>query len=202
MARALNGSQLIRDIQTRSRPHCSACDSQINLPIYTFKLFKTTRKRNETELNSLLACCSRTTRSAHKHRDVFQTAQHTDLIPLSCIPAFKMHMHGGLRLRCNTGNTSVLNHEGEPMDITKSTCKLCAIVMPVNLLASVIQKVKVKKLMEFSNAALTAHILSEIRDKSTSTCADNSINEQTCFKDPIHNTYPTPSPLRKIFSKP
>ncbi len=38
------------------------------------------------------------------------TAQHTDLIPLSCIPAFKTHMHGGLR--CNTGNTSVLNHEG------------------------------------------------------------------------------------------
>ncbi len=44
----------------RSRPHRSACDSQINLPIYTFKLFKTTRRRNETELNSLLAHCSRT----------------------------------------------------------------------------------------------------------------------------------------------
>ncbi len=85
------------------------------------------------------------TRSAHKHRDVFQTALHTDLIPLSCIPAFKMHMHGGLRLHRNTGNTSVLNHEGKPMDITKSTCKLCAIVMLVNVLNSVIQKVKVKK---------------------------------------------------------
>ncbi len=42
--------------------------------------------------------------------------------------------------------------------------------------------------MEFCNAALTAHILSETRDESTSTCADNSINEYTCFKDPIHNT--------------
>ncbi len=98
--------------------------------------------------------------------------QHTDLIPLSCIPAFKIHMHGGLRLHLNTGNISVLNHEGEPMDITKSTCKLCVIVMPVNVLTAVIQKVK-----EFSNAALTAHILSETRDESTSTCADNSINE-------------------------
>ncbi len=106
------------------RPHRSACDSQINLPIYTFKLFKTTRRRNETELNSLLARCRLLahTRSAHKHR-VFQTARHTDLIPLSCIPAFKIHMHGGLRLRRNTGNTSVLNHEGEPMDIN-----LCATV--------------------------------------------------------------------------
>ncbi len=85
-------------------------------------------------------------------------------------------MHGGLRLRCNTGNTSVLNHEGEPMDITKAKCKLCTIVMPVNVLTSVIKKVKEKKLMEFSNAALTAHILSETRDESTSTCADNSIN--------------------------
>ncbi len=81
-------------------------------------------------------------------------------------------MHGGLRLHHNTGNISVLNHEGEPMDITKSTCKLCAIVMPVNVLTAVIQKVK-----EFSNAALTLHILSETRDESTSTCADNSINE-------------------------
>ncbi len=87
-------------------------------------------------------------------------------------------MHVGLRLCRNTGNTSVLNHEGEPMDITKSTCKLCAFVaMPVNVLTSVIQKVKVKKLMEFSNAALTAHILSETVDESTSACADNSINE-------------------------
>ncbi len=61
------------------------------------------------------------------------------------------------------------------MDITQATCKLAAIVMPVNILISVIQKVKVKK---FSNAALTAHILSETtRDESTSTCADNSINE-------------------------
>ncbi len=147
MARALNRSQLIRDIQTRSssRPHRSACDSQINLPIYTFKLFKTTRRRNETELNSLLARCSRThPKRVQAHRDVFQTALHTDLIPLSCIPAFKIHMHGGLRLRRNTGNTSVLNHEGEPMDITKSTCKLCAIVMLVKVLTSVIQKVKVK----------------------------------------------------------
>ncbi len=120
MARALIGSQLIRDIQTRSRTHRSACDLQINLPIYTFKLFKTTRRRNETELNSyLLARCFAHTRSAHKHRDVFQTAQHTDLIPLSCISAFKkIHIHVGLRLRRNTGNTSVLNHEGEPMDIT------------------------------------------------------------------------------------
>ncbi len=30
-----------------------------------------------------------------KHRDVFQTARHTDLISLLCIPAFKIHMHGG-----------------------------------------------------------------------------------------------------------
>ncbi len=30
-------------------------------------------------------------------------------------------MHGGLRLRQNTGNISVLNHEGEPMDITQAT---------------------------------------------------------------------------------
>ncbi len=136
-------------------------------------------QEEETKQNSIryLRAVLAHTRSAHKHKDVFQTALHTDLIPLSCIPAFKIHMHGGLRLRRNTGNTSVLNHEGEPMDITKSTCKLCAIVMPVNVLTSVIQKVKVKKLMEFSNAPLTAHILSETRDKSTSTCADNSINE-------------------------
>ncbi len=85
----------------------------------------------------------------HKHRDMFQTTRHTDLIPLSRIPTFKIHMNGGLRLRCNTGNISVLNHEGEPMDITQATCKLCAIVMPVNVLTSVIQKVKVKKLTVF-----------------------------------------------------
>ncbi len=45
------------------------------------------------------------------------------------------------------------------MDIAQSTCKLCAIVMPVNVVTSVIQKVKVKK--KVSNPALTAHILSE-----------------------------------------
>ncbi len=103
--------------------------------------------------------------------------RNNETIDFSCIPAFKIYMHVGLRLRRNTGNTSVLNHEAEPMDITKSTCKLCAIVMQVNILTSAIQKVKVKKLMEFSNTALTAHILSETRDESTSTCADNSINE-------------------------
>ncbi len=62
----------------------------------------------------------------------------------------------------------------DQMDITQAMCKLCAIVMPVNVLTSV-KKVKVKK--KFSNAALTAHILSETRDESTSTCADNRINE-------------------------
>ncbi len=68
----------------------------------------------------------------------------------------------------NTGNISVLNHEGEPMDITQATCKLCAIVMPVNVLTSVMQKVKV---IFFFKAVLTAHILSETtRDESTSTC--------------------------------
>ncbi len=85
----------------------------------------------------------------------------------------------GLRLRRNTGNISVLNHEGEPMGITQATCKLCAIVMPVNVLTSVIQKVKVKNLTKLFNAALTLtpHILSETtRDESTSTYADNSIN--------------------------
>ncbi len=144
MARALNGSQLIRDIQTRSssRPHRSACDSQINLPIYTFKLFKTTWRRNETELNSLLARCSRThPKRAQAQRRVSDSKAYW--FGSSFMYPFKIHMHGGLRLRRNTGNTSVLNHEGEPMDITKSTCKLCAIVMLVNVLTSVIQKVKV-----------------------------------------------------------
>ncbi len=84
----------------------------------------------------------------------------------------------GLRLRRNTGNISVLNHEGEPMGITQAMCKLCAIV-PVHILTSVIQKVKVKNLTKLFNAALTLtpHILSETtRDESTSTYADNSIN--------------------------
>ncbi len=130
------------------------------------------KPQEETKQNSIgyLRAVLAHTRSAHKHRDVLQTAA-AYLIPLSCIPAFKIHMHGGLRLHLNTGNISVLNHEGEAMDITKSTCKLCAIVMPVNVLTSVVQKVK-----ECSNAALTSHILSETRDESTSTCADNSIN--------------------------
>ncbi len=42
-------------------------------------------------------------------------------------------------LRRNVGNISVLNHEGEPMDIKQArvctrvcTCKLCARFMPVN----------------------------------------------------------------------
>ncbi len=53
-------------------------------------------------------------------------------------PALKIHMHGCLRLRRNTGNISVLNDEGEPMDIiTQATCNRCAIVMPVNVLTSV-----------------------------------------------------------------
>ncbi len=74
------------------------------------------------------------------------------MIPLSRIPAFKMS-------QCrNTGNISVLNHEGEPIDITQATCKLCTKVTPVNVLTSVMQNVKVKK---FSYTALTAHILSE-----------------------------------------
>ncbi len=120
-------------------------------------------QEEETKQNSIryLRLFSHTPEARTSIETCFRQQQHTDLIHLSCIPAFKIHMHGGLRLRHNTGNTSVLNHEGEPMDITKSTCKLCAIVMPVNVLTSVIQKVKVKKLMEFSNAALTAHILSE-----------------------------------------
>ncbi len=121
-------------------------------------------QEEETKQNSIryLRAVLAHTRSAHKHRDVFKTAWNTDLIPLSCIPAFKIHMHGGLRLRHNTGNISILNHEGEPMDITQAMCQLYAIVMPVNALTSVIQKVKVKKkLTEFSNAALTVHILSE-----------------------------------------
>ncbi len=33
---------------------------------------------------------------------------------------------GGNWLRCNVGNIAVLNREGEPMDITQGTCKLCA----------------------------------------------------------------------------
>ncbi len=85
-------------------------------------------------------------------------------------------MHGGLRLQC--WKISVLNHKGEPMDITQAMCKLCAIVMQVNVLTSVIQEVKVKKVTDLSKAALTEHIFSETtRDKSTSTCAVNSINE-------------------------
>ncbi len=52
-------------------------------------------------------------------------------------PALKIHMHGGLRLRRNTGNISVLNDEGEPMDITQATSNRCAIVMPMNVLTSV-----------------------------------------------------------------
>ncbi len=140
------------------------------------RYLKPQEERKQTSIRYLRAVLAHT-RSVHKHMRRVSAVLHTDLIPLSCIPAFKIHMHGGLRLRRNTGNTSVLNHEGEPMDITKSMCKLYAIVMPVNVLTSVIQKVKVKKLMEFSNAALTAHILSETRDESNSTCADNSINE-------------------------
>ncbi len=141
-------------------------DSQINLPIYMFKLFKTTR-RNETELNSF------TTIALYSHT---LEAQDTDLIPLSCISVFKIHMLVGLRLRHNTVNISVSNHDGEPMGITQAMCKLCAIV-PVNVLTSVIQKVKVKNLTKLFTAALTTHILSETtRDESTSTCADNSIN--------------------------
>ncbi len=54
----------------------------------------------------------------HKHRDVFQTVRHTELISLSCIPAFKIHMHGGLWLRRNTGNIYLLNHEGDPKVLT------------------------------------------------------------------------------------
>ncbi len=135
-------------------------------------------KPQEEEMKQNSICYLHTvlahTRIAHKHRDVFQTALHTNLIPLSCIPAFNIHMHGGLRLRRNTGNISVLNHEGKPMDITQATCKLCAIVMPVNVLTSVTES-ESKKTDEFSNAALTAYILSETtRDESTSTCADNS----------------------------
>ncbi len=64
---------------------------------------------------------------------MFQTARRTELISILFIPAFKIHMHGGLRLRRNTGNISVLNHEGELMCITQATRKLCAIVMPVNV---------------------------------------------------------------------
>ncbi len=75
----------------------------------------------------------------------------------------------------NAGNISVLNHKGEPMDITQAMCKLCAIVMPVNVLTSVIQEVKVKKVTDLSKAALT--FSETTRDKSTSTCAVNSINE-------------------------
>ncbi len=40
----------------------------------------------------------------------------------------------GVAVTLQYWNTSVLNHEGEPMDITKSTCKLCAIVMAVKRL--------------------------------------------------------------------
>ncbi len=103
-------------------------------------------QEEETKQNSIryLHAVLAHTRSAHKHRDVLQTAWHAELIPLSCLPAFKIHMHGGLWLRRNAGNISFLNHEGEPMDITQAMCKLCAIVMPVNVLTSVtIQKVKV-----------------------------------------------------------
>ncbi len=58
-------------------------------------------QEEETKQNSIryLRAVLAHTRSAHKHRDVFQTAPHTDLIPLSCIPAFKIHMPGGLRLQ-------------------------------------------------------------------------------------------------------
>ncbi len=46
--------------------------------------------------------------------------------------------YGGNWLRRNVGNISVLNHEGEPVDITtQATCKLCSRVMPVNVLISV-----------------------------------------------------------------
>ncbi len=78
-------------------------------------------------------------------------------------PVFKIHMHEGLRLRRNTVNISVLNHEGEPMDITQATCKLCAIVMPVNVYSHYTESESKKKknLTEFSNATLTGHILSE-----------------------------------------
>ncbi len=48
-------------------------------------------------------------------------------------------------LRLNVGNISVLNHEGELMDITSTrlhqdlhSCKLCARFMPKNILISVI----------------------------------------------------------------
>ncbi len=58
------------------------------------------------------------TRSVHKHRDMFQTERHTELIPLSCLPAFKIHTHGGLWLCRNTGNISVLNHEDEPVNFS------------------------------------------------------------------------------------
>ncbi len=96
MARALNGSQLIRDIQTRSssRPHRSAWDSQINLPICTFKLFKTTRRRNETELNSLLARCS----STHLKR-----AQAQRCVSDSILIWFLFHVSLCLRYICMGG---------------------------------------------------------------------------------------------------
>ncbi len=48
----------------------------------------------------------------------------------------------GQLVTSNVGNISVLNHEGEPMDIKQvhqglHTCKLCARFMPVNVLISV-----------------------------------------------------------------
>ncbi len=170
MARALNGSQLIRDIYGPGPD--PTVRHVIRRLIWQFTRSSYLKpQEEETKQNSIryLRAVLAHTRSAHKHRDVFQTALHTDLIPLSCIPAFKIHMHGGLRLRRNTGNTSVLNHEGEPMDITKATCKLS------NSYAG--ERLNFSHTESESKKTETAHILSETRDKSTSTCADNSINE-------------------------
>ncbi len=179
MARALIGSQLIRDIQTRSRTHRSACDLQINLPIYTFKLFKTTRRRNETELNSyLLARCFRThPKRAQAQRRVSDSAAYWFDSSFMYLCVKKIHIHVGLRLRRNTGNTSVLNHEGEPMDITINvqTLRNSYAGEPLNFSHTESESKKTDGVERY--AALTAHILSETRDKSTSTCADNSINE-------------------------
>ncbi len=59
---------------------------------------------------------------------------------------------GGLRR--NIGNNSVLNHEGEQMDITQATCKLCTRVMQVNVLNAERESKKSKRSRHFRHLTL------------------------------------------------
>ncbi len=123
------------------RPHRSACDSQINCQFTRSTSSYLKPQEEETKQNSIryLSC------ALYSHTPEARTSIETYFWFLFHVSLHLRYIHMGFAVRSNTGNISVLNHEGEPMDITQATtCKL-ANSYAGERLTSVIQRVKVKK---------------------------------------------------------